>query len=225
MGTQEQPRLSAWSRHPLPGTGQALPDRGRRRGRRGGARRVHTGWHTVCLGRHLRAPLVSRSALANLVLADRNEGNSLLRFPQRAVLPFCDLWSVGAEWEYAPPKPTHRLCDASTAGLSTKPPAQSFSLPVGSYLSFRLARSCCGLSVSTWSASHSWLSSKENSQTKISVIHSDWEWFRVVSFCSLSGQDFAKAQFNDSEGSTFNTEDCVNLEKFLCPKKLEIVLK
>ena len=125
MGTQERPRLSAWSRHPLPGTGQALPDRGRRRGRRGGARRVHTGWHTVCLGRHLRAPLVSRSALPNLG-ADRNEGNSLLRFPQRAVLPFCDLWSVGAEWEYAPPKPTHRLCDASTAGLSSETTCSKF---------------------------------------------------------------------------------------------------
>ena len=222
MGTQERPQLSAWSRHPLPGTGQALPDRGRR-GRRGGARRVHTGWHTVCLGRHLRAPLVSRSALANLE-ADCNEGNSLLRFPQRAVLPFCDLWSVGAEWEYAPPKPTHRLCDASTAGLSSETTCSKVLVSRG-FLFVLPACSELLRPVSTWSASHSWLSSKENLRTKISVIHSGSQWFRVVSFCSLSGQDFAKAQFNDSEGSTFNTEDCVNLEKFLCPKKLEIVLK
>ena len=180
MGTQERPQLSAWSRHPLPGTGQALPDRGRR-GRRGGARRVHTGWHTVCLGRHLRAPLVSRSALANLE-ADCNEGNSLLRFPQRAVLPFCDLWSVGAEWEYAPPKPTHRLCDASTAGLSTKPPAQSFSLPVGSYLSFRLARSCCGLYRPGQPRTADSRAKKIYGQRFqwFTVVHSDLEWFPFV---------------------------------------------
>ena len=186
MGTHKQPRLSAWSRHPLPGTGQALPDRGRR-GSSGSARREHTGWHpAVCLGRHLRAPVVSRSALANLE-ADRNEGNSLLRFPQRAVLPFCDLWSVGAEWEFAPPKPTHRLCDASTAGLSSETTCSKFFVSRGFVFVLpacsELLRPVCIdlVSLAQLTLEQRKFTDKDFSDSQwFTVIQSDSEWFPFV---------------------------------------------
>ena len=170
--------------------------------------------HTVCL----KTPARTTKKRAAKSLQTR-KGNSILRFPQSAVLPLCEPW-MGLQCEYAPPtnQSTHYVTRAQLVChqnhllilivfLASRGPV--FVLPACSYLL---------RPVSTW------VSLAQLTVQPRKLGNKDFFGFSAFpsdSSCSSSGEAFAKAQFDYSEDSAFYAKHSVNYRNSFVQRNLK----